>query len=482
MKLYTSFRAVFGMSVTALALRLVERDSSSSTTPRVVPLDFRRHNNAKRISSRDKTSWMKRQMDISEDLTNLGNAYWVNLTLGSPPQPISLTIDTGSSDMWTNTPNSTLCSQSSYCIRGGTYDPSNSSTVAIVDTDFNITYVDGSGASGSLLSDEVGFGDVQLTEFKFGVGYESQSPVGVLGVGYQILEEDVESGNYPNLPFALVNAGFINTPAFSLWLNDLHASTGTILFGGVDTEKYHGPLTSVPILPEEGGYMEFVVALTGISMTNTDKIAPQEFPVAALLDSGTTLVYLPEAAIKPIYKKLKAKYSRKDGVAYVPCSTNLDQTITFNFSSPTISVPMNELIAPRDSDDDSPEYFDDGTPACRFGIVPSLGTSAILGDTFLRSAYVVYDLDSNEIALAQTNYNATLSNIKEIVKNQSIPGATAAPSAVSQLPIQGVKGAATATGRMGIAATGTAKANAASEFRAKLAAVGVMGTVVAAAL
>ena len=32
----------------------------------------------------------------------------------------------------------------------------------------------------------------------------------------------------------------INTVAYSLWLNDLDASTGSILFGGIDTEKYTG--------------------------------------------------------------------------------------------------------------------------------------------------------------------------------------------------------------------------------------------------
>ena len=42
----------------------------------------------------------------------------------------------------------------------------------------------------------------------------------------------------------------------------------------------------------------------------------------------------------------------------------------------------------------------------------SFGTSDynILGDNFLRSAYIVYDLDDNEISLAQVKYT-TASNI-----------------------------------------------------------------------
>ena len=54
----------------------------------------------------------------------------------------------------------------------------------------------------------------------------------------------------------------------------------------------------------------------------------------------------------------------------------------------------------------------------------------MLGDTFLRSAYVVYDLNQNTISLAQTNFNATGDNIMEI-SNTSIPDATSVPNAVS---------------------------------------------------
>lgn len=47
---------------------------------------------------------------------------------------------------------------------------------------------------------------------------------------------------YPNLLYALGEAEEINTPAFSLWLdNETH---GEFLFGGVNKAKYIGPLVS----------------------------------------------------------------------------------------------------------------------------------------------------------------------------------------------------------------------------------------------
>jgi hypothetical protein len=57
------------------------------------------------------------------------------------------------------------------------------------------------------------------------------------------------------------------------------------------------------------------------------------------------------------------------------------------------------------------------------------------GDTFLRSAYVVFDLENEEISLGKAKFNVTESNIEEIPKGKGgIPGATAASSAVTLAP------------------------------------------------
>ena len=69
------------------------------------------------------------------------------------------------------------------------------------------------------------------------------------------------------------------------------------------------------------------------------------------------------------------------------------------------------------------------------GIAPAGSSTPVLGDTFLRSAYVVYDLHNNEISLAQTNFNSTGSNIMEIT-NSSVPDATGVASAVTSVAAQ----------------------------------------------
>lgn len=249
---------------------------------------------------------------------------------------------------------------------------------------------------------------------------------GILGVGYPSNEAVIAAtGNpYPNLPQVLVRSGAIKSHAFSLWLNDLESNTGRVLFGGIDTAKFHGSLSTVPIQPIAGRYSAYVITMTGLSVdtsSSTQVLMPSSQSIAVLLDSGTTLTYLPLAIVQAVYQRFGATFDQSQGLGFVPCSLAQQKThLTYNFSSVLIQVSLDELVLAWQG-----LTFQDGTHACVFGLVPASSGSYVLGDTFLRSAYVVYDLDNNEISLAQTNFNATSSHILEIGTGTSaVPSAT----------------------------------------------------------
>lgn len=362
----------------------------------------------------------------------------MNATLGTPPQSVRLHIDTGSSDLWVNSATSSLCqAKSKPCTETGTYTANSSSTYEYVSSLFNISYVDGSGASGDYVSDTVTIGGTNITELQFGVGYTSSSAEGILGIGYEINEVQVGRAGqttYANLPAKLVSEGFIQSNAYSLWLNDLDASTGNILFGGVDTARYHGSLETLPVQKEYGYYAEFLVTLTEVTLGSQVMATNQK--LAVLLDSGTSLIYLPDAMTESIFEQVGAVYDSDVGAAYVPCSlASNTTTLDFTFGGPVISVAMSELVLEASTTTGQQLTFTDGTFACLFGVAPAGSTTATLGDTFLRSAYVVYDLANNEISMAQTNFNATTTSIEEITTGTSaVPNAvlvTNAPSATS---------------------------------------------------
>jgi hypothetical protein len=263
---------------------------------------------------------------------------------------------------------------------------------------------------------------------QFGIGYTSSSPEGILGIGYTINEVQVNRFGldaYPNLPQKLKNDGTISSVAYSLWLNDLDASTGSILFGGVDTDKYSGSLSTLPILQESGVYAEFIIALTDMGIGNNKTALFSNSNVPVLLDSGSSLMYLPDSVVTALYTRFNARYDSSQGAAFVDCDlANQSGSLEFGFSGVTISVPYNELVIVA--------AISRGQPVCILGIAPAGKSVSVLGDTFLRSAYVVYDLSNNQISLAQTNFNATSSSIKEIKAGSGgVPGASVVANAVS---------------------------------------------------
>lgn len=270
------------------------------------------------------------------------------------------------------------------------------------------------------------------------------------------------NSEYANLPKAMVNEGLIQSNAYSLWLNDLDANTGSILFGGVNKEKYHGTLQTVPIQKVDNRYAELIIALTGVALSNssgTHSYSSSSIPAGVLLDSGSSLTYLPDAIVNDIYNDLGVSWESQSGIGYIECSmASKNVNISYTFSSPTIHVGLDELVI-----DVGDVYFHNGKKACIFGIVPAGTSTSVLGDTFLRSAYVVYDLANNEISLANTKFNSTDNDISEIATGtNSVPDATVVANPVTTAPIggtaariggiggPGVHTSAAATGNMGM--------------------------------
>ncbi|KAI1500577.1 aspartic peptidase domain-containing protein [Biscogniauxia marginata] len=438
MKLIAAFALVAAIASSAPAD--ARNLQSGVGQPKVVSLSTQR----KAVPNPVHRDRLRRRDTIRASLDNEETLYFVNGTIGTPGQPVRMHLDTGSSDLWVNTPSSGLCSaRSRPCSFAGTYTANDSSTYEYVGSWFNISYVDGSGASGDYVSDTITIGGSTIERLQFGIGYESTSGQGILGIGYAVNEVQVGRAQlepYENLPMTMVSSGQIQRNAYSLWLNDLDANTGSILFGGVDTEKYVGNLQTLPIQADGGIYSEFLITLTSLHVGDTEIASNQA--LAVLLDSGSSLTYLPDTMADSIYEQVNAQYVESDGAAYVPCSlADETATVNFTFSEPTISVEMNELVLDLVTTSGQRPAFSNGVPACLFGIAPAGTGTNVLGDTFLRSAYIVYDLDNNQISLAQTNFNATESNIQEIASDSAVPDATLVSNSV-----QATEGVATSSG------------------------------------
>jgi hypothetical protein len=243
------------------------------------------------------------------------------------------------------------------------------------------------------------------------------------------------------------------------------ATSGSILFGAVDTAKYSGDLISVNVYPDqEGGRVDsFTVAFTSLSASSssgTDQLTPSNYASPAILDSGTTITLLPDDIVKTVFEELGAQNSEQLGAVVVPCALAQNTgTLNYQFggaNGPIIKVAMSQIVLPLVLSNGEVPTYTNGEAACQLGIEAAGNDPVLFGDTFLRSAYAVYDLENNRIALAQTDFNATGSNVVAFPSQGApIPSATSASdeAAVTQtatgIPKEG--NTVTATGAGGTA-------------------------------
>ncbi|KAI3405204.2 SAP8 [Candida oxycetoniae] len=315
--------------------------------------------------------------------------YSSSITVGSNKQPQTVLVDTGSSDLWIVDVNA-QCQDDIDCKDNGTFDPKTSTTYQSLGTQFSIVYGDETSSQGPWAKDTVSFGGISITGQQFADVNSTSSDVAVMGIGFKS-GESVESGeNYDNIPITLKKQGFIKSTAYSLYLNSPGAATGQLIFGGVDNAKYSGNLIAETITSPD----RLIITLDTIDYAGT----AYNYSDGALLDSGTTLTFLRSDIASQIAKQVGATWvtndSSGDGQYVIDCDASVSGNVAYTFEKGAkITVPLSEFIHRTHS------------KKCLWGIQPKRNF-AILGDNFLRHAYLLYNLDANTISIAQVKYTS----------------------------------------------------------------------------
>jgi Eukaryotic aspartyl protease len=329
---------------------------------------------------------------------------------------------------------------------------------------FNISYADQSGSSGDYFTDNLQIGGATIKDLQMGLALKTTTSVGIMGIAYPVGESVANKNRYPNIIDQMVSQKLINLRAYSLWLDDKETTTGNVLFGGIDTEKFIGTLKAIPVQPDTRTktIRSFTVYMTGLSVTDdsgtSTTLTASGYTLPVILDSGTTISYVPAKLLAAIVQSIGAvDDTAVSGFIFVDCdwrTTRPNSHLSFSFGDnggPIINVPLSELIRSFNRQNVRIK----GSPfqnTCNLGILsPGSGSTYLFGDTFLRSAYVVYDIDHNQIALAQTNFEATGSNIQDIPSSATgIPLLSGKSSGQTIVPQSYFTGKTPATG------TGTA--------------------------
>lgn len=255
---------------------------------------------------------------------------------------------------------------------------------------WNISYGDGSGASGTVYADKVVVGSVTAT---------SQAVEAATSVSSQFTQDTANDGLL-GLAFSSINTVMPNkqTTFFDTVKSTLPSALftatlkkgkpGSYDFGYIDSSKYTGSLAYTSIT-EADGFWEF--APTSYSIGSGSSVS---FPTSygnSIADTGTTLLYVPPSVAKAYYAKVSGAINSASAGGYVfPCSATLPN---FNvvIGGATRTVPGSYI-----------NYAPYSGSTCFGGIQSSSGIGFnIFGDIFLKSQFVVFDSGNTRLGFAQ---------------------------------------------------------------------------------
>lgn len=262
------------------------------------------------------------------------------------------------------------------------YNPSSTGKRLSGET-WDISYGDGSGASGIVYADKVVVGGVTAT---------SQAVEAATSVS-AAFTEDVDNDGLLGLAMSSINTvspnqatTFFDTVKSSLakqlFTVDLkHNTAGTYDFGYIDSSKYTGSITYTNV-DTSNGFWQFTAGgySIGTSTSTSGSVG------TAIADTGTTLLYLPSAVVKAYYAKVSsAQYLSSQGGYVVSCSATLP-AFNVKIGTGTFTVPGSIInYAP----------IDNSGSQCFGGIQANTGIGfSIFGDIFLKNVFAVHDVST----------------------------------------------------------------------------------------
>ncbi|KAL0076352.1 aspartic peptidase domain-containing protein [Phycomyces blakesleeanus] len=420
---------------------------------------FKRSQSTSIITKRRKRDILKEPGLFKSGLYNdYGSQYLVHLSVGTPPQKFTVTLDTGSANLWVPSVkcNPELCPHTRF-------DQKKSSSFNDTGKSFDLQYGIGN-ATGVYGTDTVSIAGATIQNQQFGlatsthnlltdvVSFDEDSPPaepsqgslaisdkvenGILGTGFPQLTVPGLGSQKPHYPlvFNMVRQNIIKDPIFSIYLG---AATdmgwaGEIVFGGIDSTKHSGDLVYLPVTPYDttsreisldpssgktvDDYFYWQVYSQGISATNGNSTT--KFDVSPdkgyIFDTGSTLSYFPQSIVEPMLTGLVGP----SGYSYDPSTSSYfinchgmppNATVQLQMSSTgskmtsptTLTILASKLVIPVNG-----ATVEDATK-CIFGIGENtflanenMSSMYLIGDTILRTTYLVFDMGKKRIGIA----------------------------------------------------------------------------------
>ncbi|KAF9148061.1 Type I transmembrane sorting receptor, partial [Linnemannia schmuckeri] len=306
--------------------------------------------------------------------------YYGPINIGTPGQTFNMNFDTGSADIWLA---SSTCSTAA-CKSHRRFNSSSSKTFRNdpAKRRFQIAYGDGSYAMGPIGTDMVNVGGVQIRQ-TIGLAtnessdFEVSKMDGMFGLAFSSFE------SVPGVKTFMTNAiekKAVALPVVSAYLPSLRRSGGKgghYLFGAIDSTKFHGDLTYVPVTVR--GYWQITVQDVLVNSQSLNS------SFQGIVDTGTTLVILDDKTTTALHSKIRGSYFDKDEQGWVvPCSLSKAKAgfVGFRLEGRVFEVPMADMAW---------EPLRKGSEVCYSGVQSMNSPVWILGDMFIKNNYCVFN-------------------------------------------------------------------------------------------
>ena len=315
--------------------------------------------------------------------------YYGSFQIGSGGETFTGVMDTGSSDIWI--PNKSC--QSKGCQGKHTFNTASSSTFKSTGKSISIMYGTGS-MNGTEGLDSITLAGLTVEQQGFAVAdyvadFFAQMPFdGVFGLGYKALSED-------NIPTWFQNAakdGTIPVEQFSFYLsNNADSSDSRMIIGEYDKSYFKGDISWNPleaITRRETKELYYNIRVKGASIAGkplNSNCGDQGCP--AIVDSGTSYLMVPMELYEQVIDTISVK----------PDCSNLDEVPSFEITigDNHYEVPAKYLVVKLEDES--------GKTACKLAVgmswSPLIGW--VLGDTFMRSKYSIFDQKNARVGFAE---------------------------------------------------------------------------------
>ncbi|OSD06482.1 acid protease [Trametes coccinea BRFM310] len=315
------------------------------------------------------------------------------ISIGTPPQEISVLFDTGSPDLWVTA--STCAGDWCDQITAKRFDVSASSTARAQPGNWNISYGGGESAVGPVYTDTVTVGGVTVKDQYFSPATDETGvtgeTVGILGLSLASISVLKQP---PFLQHALQSnllpSGILGvrlSPSAHPSGGSTSSSSSEAFIGGTNPALYTGALEYHPIDASRGFW-----EIPGGAVTVNARMVVRN--ASTVIDTGTAGIVGPTADVAAFWAAVPGAEEDEGagGVYTYPC----DAEVSVAFSWGGREWPLS-------AEDLNGGSFDDGT--CLGNVIgldlPSASNNQwILGTNFLHGVYAAFSLDDMAVGFA----------------------------------------------------------------------------------